>query len=333
MQVLVTGATGLVGSQTVRALQTGRHRVRVFVRDSGKAHRVFGSDATVEVSVGDVTDPAAVADALRGVDAVVHCAAIVSMSPRRAEEILETNLRAVELVVGGAADRGIGSIIYISSVAALFEPGLSADVNRLPGAPEGAYARSKADAERFVRRLHDHGAPVCTLYPPAVIGPDDPGLSEGNHGLRAMLSLLALDTTSGFEAVDARDLAAVIAAFVANGQRGRHVVSGRYLPWPELIELFDELTGRRIRRLRISGRVLRAAGCAADRIKRVIPFDFPLSSESARYATQWHPTVPSPAAHAVELRAARETYTDTIEWLCRTGYLTSAQGGRLGNEI
>ena len=70
-----------------------------------------------------------------------------------------------------------------------------------------------------------------------------------SEGIRALLTQLMLGTATGFEAVDVRDHAAVIAAFVTRGQTGRHIVSGRYLPWPELIALFDELTGRRVRRI------------------------------------------------------------------------------------
>src|SRR6185295_13990458 len=231
-----------------------------------------------EVVTGDVLDPRTVAAALDGVDAVVHCAAVVAMQARRAQEVLDTNLRSVELVIGGAAHRGIGRITYISSVTTLFAPGPPICAESPLTASRSAYAKSKVDGERFVRALQGQGAPICTLYPPGVIGPDDPGLSEGNRAIRALLTQLMLDTATGFEAVDVRDLAAVIAAFVTRGQTGRHIVSGRYLPWPELIALFDELTGRRVRRIRLkNGACLRALGSLGDRINNIVPFDFPLS--------------------------------------------------------
>jgi len=284
------------------------------------------------VVVGDVTDPSAVAKALDGVDAVVHCAAVVAIEARRAHEVRDTNLRAVELVVGGAAERGIGAIVYMSSLGALFAPGAPLSEHSPIGDAQSPYARSKAQGEAYVRRLQEAGAPIRTVYPPAIIGPDDPGLSEGNHTVGVFLNQLMADTSSGFEVVDVRDLAALMAALVApSAVPGRYVVAGSYLPWAEAIALMDELTGRRVRRVRISGGLLRRLGRLGDLVKHVFPFDFPLSSEAMDFATQWPGVVRSPAIDAlgIRFRDGRETYTDTIRWLYRAGHLTRKQAGLL----
>jgi nucleoside-diphosphate-sugar epimerase len=254
MRVLVTGGTGFVGFHSVRALRAAEHEPRLLARSAAKVERLFPGAGPGELVIGDVTDPTAVAKALDGVEAVVHCAAVVAIEARRAHEVRETNLRSVELVVGGAADRGIRAIVYVSSLTALFAPGAPISEDSPIGVPHSPYARSKADGEAYVRRLQEAGAPVRTVYPPAVIGPDDPGLSEANHAVRAFLTQLMVDTATGFEVVDVRDLAALIAALVAPGAApGRYVVSGRYRPWADTIALIDELTGRRVRRVRING--------------------------------------------------------------------------------
>jgi nucleoside-diphosphate-sugar epimerase len=135
-----------------------------------------------------------VAKALDGVDAVVHCAAVVAIETRRAHEVRDTNLRSVELVVGGAVDRGVGAIVYVSSLGALFAPGAPLGEHSPIAVAHSPYARSKADGEAYVRRLQDAGAPIRTVYPPGIIGPDDPALSEGNHTIRAFLTQLMVDT-------------------------------------------------------------------------------------------------------------------------------------------
>jgi dihydroflavonol-4-reductase len=334
VRVLVTGGTGFVGSHSVRALRAAGHDLRLLARSREKVERVFPGAAPAELVVGDVTDPAAVAKALDGVDAVVHCAAVVAVEARRAHEVRDTNLRAVELVVGGAAERGVGSIVYVSSLGALFAPGAPLSEHSPIANAQSPYARSKADGEVYVRKLQEAGAPIRTVYPPAIVGPDDPGLSEGNHTIRAFLIQLMADTDTGFEIVDVRDLAALIAALVApEAAPGRYVVGGAYHSWTDTIKLMDELTGRRVVRVRISGPLLRVLGRIGDLVKHVYPFDFPLSGEAMDFATQWPGVVRSPAIEAlgIRFRDGRETYVDTIRWLYRAGHLTRKEAGKLAD--
>src|SRR5262245_34119559 len=332
MHVLVTGGTGFAGSHSARALRSAGHKVRLLARSRDKALRVFPELSAADVVVGDVTEPSAVAKALDGIDAVVHCAAVVAIEARRAQEVRDTNLRSVELVVGGAAERGIGAIVYVSSLGALFTPGAPLSEQSPIAAAQSPYARSKADGEAYVRRLQDAGAPIRTVYPPAIVGPDDPGLSEGNHTIRAFLTQMMVDTPTGFEVVDVRDLAALIAALVApRAAAGRYVIGGAYLSWTDTIALMDELTGRRVRRVAIGGPLLRALGRLGDLVKHVYPFDFPLSGEAMDFATQWPGVIRSPAIDAlgIRFRDSRETYVDTIRWLFRAGHLTARQAGKL----
>ena len=283
--------------------------------------------------VGDVVDEATVERALEGCDAVVHAAAVVAIEARRAREVLATNLRAVELVVGGAARRGLGPIVHVSSASALFAPGAQVLNEASPvGVFRSAYGRSKADAEDFVRGLQERGAPVITTYPTGVIGPDDPGLSEGNHTIVVLIRDLFLDTASGFQPVDVRDVAHAHALLVSDRKGpGRYMLAGSLLPWREFGDLLKELTGS-LRRVSIPGGLLRAAGRVCDVVKRVRPFDFPLTTEATAYATRW---VPVDSSHAredlgIDFRPSRESLEDCICWLVAAGHLDPARAGRLG---
>jgi dihydroflavonol-4-reductase len=337
MRVLVTGGTGFIGSHTTAAIREAGHQVRLLVRDPVKMRLVFEARG-IEIDdfvVGDVTDAEAVAKALEGCEGLVHTAAVVALEAGRAREVLDTNARGVELAVGGACERGFSSIVYVSSLGALFTPGgppISAD-SPLATTPS-AYARSKADGERAVRALQEAGAPIRSTYPSGVIGPDDPGLSEGNHTIRTFLKDLMLITSSGFQTVDVRDLAAVHAALLDDAvPSGRYVVGGHLLPWAEVVALMDEITGRRIRRIAVPGAVLRALGGVGDVVKRVFPFDFPLTREVMDFATQWPGAVESPLLRDLGLtfRPVRETYADTIRWLHRAGHVTDEQAGKLAS--
>jgi dihydroflavonol-4-reductase len=88
VRVLVTGATGFVGSHTVVALHRDGHELRLLARTPARAVSQLteaGIDpATVEVVQGDITDAESVQDALNGCDAVVHAAAVVGIDGSKA---------------------------------------------------------------------------------------------------------------------------------------------------------------------------------------------------------------------------------------------------------
>src|SRR5690606_13630374 len=94
-----------------------------------------------------------------------------------------------------------------------------------------AYRRSKTDCERHVRRLQQQGAPIQVTYPTAVLGPEDPGFSESNAALWRFLAQVVPITNSGFQIVDARDIAKIHRLLLEQGapairEQGRYMVGG-----------------------------------------------------------------------------------------------------------
>lgn len=335
MRVLVTGGTGFIGSHTASALLARGHAVRLLVRDVEKLRRVFGGrEAELpEHVLGDVSDRDAVSRALAGCDAAVHAAALVSLQKSRAAEVLEINARGVANVVEGAVAAGLRSVVYVSSAAALFHPGApriepDASVADL----RSAYGRSKAAAERAVRGLQERGAPVHVSYPAAVIGPDDPGLSESNHALRTFVKDCVLLTSGGFPAVDVRDVADVHARLVERDDSpSRFLLGGHFLDWHEVADLCDAVTGCRVRRIPIPGSLVRALGSLGDLVKRVIDFDFPLTREAMEFATLLTPIDSARTVRelGVEFRPARDTCADALRWMAAAGLVNHRCVGRL----
>jgi dihydroflavonol-4-reductase len=337
VKVLVTGGTGFTGSHTVRALVAADHEVRLLVRDPAKVRTVFEADGLIpqDVVVGDMTDETAVDHALDGCDGVVHAAALVDLRRAAARLVEDTNARGVELVIGGAARRGLPSIVHVSSLGAFFTPGgprLSPELPIAPGTT--AYARSKAQAEAYVRRLQEQGAPIRISYPAAIIGPHDPTMSAANFGVCAYVRGPALITSSGFQVVDVRDLATLhLKLLELPAGPHRYAAAGEMLTWPDLFHLLDSLIGRRVRRIRVPGSLLRAAGSAGDVVKRFYDFGFPLTRDSMEFSTRW------PGADAdrttrelgLRFRDAAETYRDTLVWMYRAGHLGAEHVGRLAD--
>jgi nucleoside-diphosphate-sugar epimerase len=323
MRVLVTGATGFVGYHAACALAARGHEVRVLARNLEKAERLFRSARDVEIAVGDMTDEVAVDAALSGRDAVLHAAATVSFSRDAADALRDANLAGVCNVLGGASQRGLGAILYVSSLTTLFDPRGPDPTEDSPVARQrNPYARAKAAAEREARALAAAGAPLATVYPNAVIGPDDPGWSESVGALRGFMSrCLASKGGTGF--VDVRDLAAFLVGLLEAKATGRFLLGGQFLSWDEIAATLEAALGRPVRRLSAPAPALRALGSLVDFARRFRPVNSLISREGMDHATRMRPlpNTPALAKLGVQLRPLPATFEDTARWMLATGRL------------
>jgi dihydroflavonol-4-reductase len=335
MRILVTGGTGFIGSHITRALAAAGHQVRLLARSHHKVQRVFGPElgSRLEIAEGDMTDAEAVSRALADRQAIVHAAAVVALERKHAARVLAENRRGVETVVGSAVAAGVERMLYVSSAAAMFRPnGPPVGADTAVAESSNAYTRSKAECESYVRSLQARGAPIRTTYPAGVIGPDDPGLSEANRGLLAFFRGAAVVTDSGLQMIDVRDVAqAHLRLLDSEPAPGRHLLTGHFVPWAELVDLFSEITGKKLLRLPIPGAVLRAAGALADVVKHVYDFQFPLSSEAMQIMTQWTPVHVSSTEGDLGFtcRDPRVTLRDLLLWFHSRGMLPASRLGRL----
>jgi len=339
MKVFATGATGLVGANTVRALVAAGHEARLLVRDEAAARRYYQRHGVeIESYVGvDILDQPGLQTAMQGCDALFHAAASISLDPRLAQQTYDNNVGATKAVLGAAIAAGIRNIVYVSSYSVLFKPGLSQVDETTPLAnPTEAYSRSKRDSDEYVRGLQAQGWPVQMSYPAAVVGPDDPKLSESNYAIKAFIGQALMQTSAGFQGVDVRDLAEAHRHLLEHPVEGdacgaRYLVAGHYLSWAELRALLERLLGYRLRAPRVPGGLLRGLGAATDFAKRLIPFETPISAEAMSFITEWVPASSARyLAHArATFRPAEQTYGDAIRWLHANGHLSPQQAGRL----
>jgi len=335
VKILVTGGTGFIGSHTAKALADAGHEIRLLVRSPEKAKRVFealGAEPPACV-VGDVTDEASVAAALAGCDGVFHSAALVALDASRAATVARTNLEGTRHVLGLAHRRGLPHLVYVSSTAALFDPGRGTiGPDSEPTALAGSvYSRSKAETERWLRALQAEGAPVAATYPGGVLGPFAPELTELHRSFQMQLRVVPI-TEGGINFVDVRDLAAIhVAIFARPPGPERWLAGGHFVGFRELADHLESVTGRRIPRVPTPGALLRGLGQMGDWLKHVVPFDFPLTREAMTTATRW-PGVDSSRTIVdldVGFRDLRESLADTLTWMHAAGHLDARLVGRL----
>jgi nucleoside-diphosphate-sugar epimerase len=341
MRVLVTGGTGFVGSHSVAAVLRAGHQVRLLVRDPARVGPALGplgvtASEVADVVTGEVTDPAAVAAAVRGCDAVLHAAGLYSFDPRDRARLLAVNAGGAETVLAAGCEAGCDPVVHVSTFAALLPAPRTLRADSPVGDIGAPYGRSKAAADRVARRWQNRGAPVVISYPGLVLGPGDPGHGESNRLLAAVLrGRVPVRLPGLFPLADVRYVAEGHAAVLAPG-RGprRYLLTGRDVPGAELRAQLRRLTGRRLPAVPVPGPVLLLGGRLADLGRLLLPGRLPVGHEAPYLTTAMPPTGTDSSATGADLGVQppplADTLADTVRWLVRSGRLPAKAAGLLG---
>jgi nucleoside-diphosphate-sugar epimerase len=325
VKVLLTGGTGYVGARTAKACFDAGHEVRYLVRTPEKLAQAAGALGldTSDFVKGDITDAESIRRALEGCDAVIHCAAVVALGPEDAAWMSETNLTGARNVLGQAVEMGLDPVVYCSSAAAVFRPGLEVLTADLPvSGGLDDYGRSKGEVEEYARGLQADGAPVISTYPVMVLGPPaGEQLGEANEGLLKGLKLRMLPGTgASWTVCDVRDLGRAHAAMLEPG-RGprRYVTGGVTVPIREAARILTEVSGRRILHVPIPDGALRGFGRLQDKLH----LKTPMTAAAMEYYTRMPDADNGPMRDelGVEFRDPRETIADACDGLRSLGHL------------
>lgn len=177
--ILLTGATGYLGSQIAQELAARKMPFRVLVRDASRLP-FDAAQAGCEVVTGDLCDRANLRMALSGARAAIHTAALVKMWVRNRRDFWRVNVEGLRNLLRIASDSGVERVIYTSSFIAL---GPSSDVNAGEGLCHrgpysNEYEETKAQALAWLRDEGFRHFPVAALFPGVIYGPGPK--TEGN---------------------------------------------------------------------------------------------------------------------------------------------------------
>jgi len=273
VKVLVTGASGFLGQATAAAVRDAGHEVRTFQR------RPSGVPGVQDVA-GTMTDDAAVARAVDGVDAVVHLAAKVSLAGDPAD-FARVNIEGTRSLLAAARAAGVGRFVFVSSpsVAHTGSSLVGADAGPAePSRARGDYARTKAAAELLALDADAPDFAVVAVRPHLVWGPGDTQL-VGRIVERARAGRLPL-LDSGAALIDTlyvdNAATAMVAALEHVTDDGVHgnayvVTNGEPRPVADLLAGICTASGVRPPQWHVPAAVARAAGSVVEAVWRVRP--------------------------------------------------------------
>jgi len=322
MKVLVTGATGFVGSAVVPALIDAGHTLRCLLRPTSKTDRI--ANLPWEPCIGDVRDADSVTRAMDGCGAVVHLASLSSWddidSPLM-EAVVEGGTRNVLLAAESASAR----VIYVSSILAVngsdVPRSFTEDDSWTLAATNLRYSNMKRRAEALCADFARRGVPVVIVNPGEVYGPRDTSFITAGNLVDFAKSNPVLVCHGGTGIVHVDDVAAGIVAALDRGRSGaRYILTGDNLTIRALAELTLDLIGQTKRVITLPNAAIRALATAGLRLRLPLPFN----PRVIPYATQFWFMDSSRARTelGVRFRSARETLAPTVDWLKQERYIT-----------
>lgn len=188
MKLFMTGATGFMGGELMKALHAKGHEITALVRNPEKA---AGFPKGVTLVPGAVENLEAYRAALKGQEIFVHVAALVKMWSRHSSDFDRINVLATENAIRAATDAGIRKFVYASSFMAL-GPSDGAPLTEQDARREARlhndYERTKFLGDQAARKLMQEGHPVFILYPGIIYGPGN--LTDGNIVAKNLIPFL-----------------------------------------------------------------------------------------------------------------------------------------------
>jgi dihydroflavonol-4-reductase len=324
---LVTGGTGLLGNNCIRALVARGERVRALVRKPAESERCL-SGLDVEVVPGDVRDADSVAAAMRGVEAVVHSAGHVHIGWSGIEMHRAVNVDGTRNVAEAALRAGV-RLVHVSSTNALGVGGrtFEADEEHVdPDIPSCTYVVTKREAEDVVLGLVDRGLDATIVMPGFMLGPWDWRPSSGRMMIEVGSRFLPLAPCGSFTVCDARDVAAGALAAAERGRPGRrYLLCGVNLTYFELWRKIAALAGRPGPLAPLGPMQRYCLGRLGDLWYRLTGHEPDVNSAAIRMSSVHHRFSSRRAREELgyTTRPLDETLRDTWDWFRTHGYVAA----------
>jgi dihydroflavonol-4-reductase len=285
MRVLVTGGTGFLGANLVAALVERGDTVRVLRRANSSLVALEG--LPVDHVIGDILDPAAVDQAVRGCDLVFHVAALASYWRAQRAQIYRVNVEGTRTVMEACLRAGVPRVVHTSSVAAIgIAPrGTIADETTPFDALSAtfAYADSKRRAEEVVQQAIARGLDVVIVNPATVFGAGDHYLNTGRIVIEYGRGRIPVVPPGGMCVVDVDAVVQGHLLAAARGRTGeRYILGGENLTHRQIAATIAAVTGRRAPRLVVPRPLLGPLARLVDAFNRISPWPPLVSGEQIR---------------------------------------------------
>lgn len=321
MPILVTGASGFIGTNLVKALVAQGQSVRILRREWSDMLGL--RDVPLEEHIGDIRDFETVRQATADCSQVYHVAALLKIAPFERERFYRTNVLGTENVARAALETGVERMVHTSTIGtvgygnesqpATEETQFNLGQFRLP------YIDTKREAEELILRYHrEEGLPVVVVNPGYVFGPWD-----RRPGLNRILELadqgkLWFYVEGGLSVVDVNDVAQGHLLAMERGRPGeRYILSNQNLTYKEFLSMANEFVGHAPPKWKVPYSLLLALGFVGEALGRVFGFNPQISARVARMTRITHYVSAEKARRELGWNTTplAESFARTFDWI------------------
>lgn len=325
-RIFITGADGLLGSNTVRELFNRNYKLKALIQKGSKSRTLEGLD--IEFVEGDLLDKEGLIEHVKGCDAIIHIAALTTVWPIRHKIYYKVNVEGTQNIIEAALTNNIKRFIHVSSASTFGfgpkdKPGNETTTTK---AKEFGldYVDSKLDAQDAVlKAVKDRKLPAIIVNPTFMIGPYDSKPSSGAVILAVAKRELKLIARGGKNWVYVKDVANGICNALDMGRIGEmYILGNENLSYKEATGIFAEVAGVKPPNLKVPSFIVRFAGRMGSFIGYLTGKEPKISYPVAKISLIHQYYDPSKARKELKLPKTpiRKAVEDSMQWFKANGY-------------
>jgi dihydroflavonol-4-reductase len=327
MQVLVTGATGFIGSWLSRKLVELGHEVHILRRENSSIEDL--KDLDLVHHIGDVTNRDSIDKAIKSIEVVFHLAGVVGYTKTARKTMNEVNVQGTENVAEACSKNGINRLVHFSSVSAIGAGFSKTDIlnedshYNLEQYNLGYFETKRISEEIVKKKCHTKEIDAVILNPSTAWGAGDFTKGSRKTQLKVAKGSFPFYTAGGASIISIENLInATIQALEVGRSGERYILSGENITIEDLFKTVAQVAGVNPPGFYLPNLAVKALGFLGDSLEK-LGTKGPINSENAKIATLYHWFDSTKAQKELNLSttSAKEAIGNSVNWAKQRGLL------------